>query len=150
MSHYAAELRHAIDDLIGTKRPFGFNEIRECLEKLLEGNPKYTDSIKQPELKLELLKLFEIGCMPGYALVSKPMVGDDGPYFILEFSPENPMATLDLIDKPESDGQKVSCTIHLYYKNMIKDVAGLADCNQDTLVRSILIKSLNMISDQLK
>lgn len=150
MSDYSAELKLVIEDLVGTKRSFNFIEIKEYLEKILEKNSKYCDPIKMKDLKNQSLNLFEQGCMPGYCLISKPMVSAAGPYFILEFSPDNPMATLDLIDKPESDGQKVSCIIHLYYKNMIKDVAGLADCNQDTLVRSILIKSLNMINDQLK
>ena len=58
--------------------------------------------------------------------------------------------TLDLIEKPSAQGQRVACVIHAHYKSLIKDVAGFADCNQDTLVRSILIKSLNLIKDQLK
>jgi len=150
MSNYSLELKCVIESFVIVKQPFGFADIKECLEKILEENDKYCDPIEEKELRIRSINFFERGGMPGYCLASKPMVGIDGPYHILEFSPENPMATLDLIEKPSAQGQRVACVIHAHYKSLIKDVAGFADCNQDTLVRSILIKSLNLIKDQLK
>jgi hypothetical protein len=146
MFNYADELKAAVDDLVKSKKAFGVMQIKDDIKK----TTKKKSSLKMRDLRLALLEAFENGNMPGYCLLSKPMVGEDGPYYVLEFTPDNPMGSLDLIEAPEIDGQQVGCLLHLYYKNMVYDIAALADCTEDTLIRSILIKCLNQISDQLK
>jgi hypothetical protein len=146
MFNYADELKTTVEDLVKSKKSFGIAQIKDNIKK----TAKKKGSLKMRDLRLALLESFEKGAMPGYCLLAKPMVGEDGPYHVLEFTPDNPMGTLDLIEAPEIDGQQVGCLLHLYYKNMIDDIAGLADCTQDTLIRSIMIKCLNQISDQLK
>ena len=146
MFNYTSELKTTVEDFVKSKKSFGIMQIKATIKK----TAKKKGSIKMRDLRLALLESFEGGNMPGYCLVSKPMVGEDGPYHALEFTPDNPMGTLDLIEAPEVDGQKVECLLHLYYKNMVEDIADLADCTEDTLLRSILIKCLNQISDQLK
>jgi len=96
-----------------------------------------------------LLYLFENGEFPGYCLKSKPMIGPKGPFFVLEFAPENPMLPLNMIPVPEVR-KKIVCTLDSYHKDMIKHIANKAGCSQDMLIRSMLVFSLSMLVDALK
>lgn len=148
---HASEIQHAVQELISVGQSFDVNEIRDIVELMLgdNSNDGYQDPVREPDVKKFLVKMFEKGGMPGYCLILKPMIGEKGPFVTFEFKPENPFAAVDLIGKPE-DARPVHCQIHPYFKELIKEVSEHAKCSQDQMVRSILIKALMMIRDQIK
>lgn len=141
--------KFAIIGLVETGQPFDINDVKTVVETILEDNNEYYDPIKVAELKSYLLELFEKGYMLGYCLTTRPVVDEDGPQILMEFAPENPLGTLDLIIKPES-GNKVQCTIHPEYKTLLKEICEKAECTQDVMIRSILVRALDLIYDQMK
>lgn len=146
---HSAEIQYAVRELISVGQSFDVNEIREIVELMLEDDGSYHDPVRETDVKKFLIRMFEAGGMPGYCLVTKPMVGEKGPFITFEFKLENPFGSVDLISKPV-DGKTVSCNIHPYFKDLIKEISKHAKCSQDQMVRSILIKALMMIKDQLK
>lgn len=150
MYPYQTETQYAIRGMLEVGQPFDVDDIKILTETILEDNGKYYDPIKPQDLKIFLLTLFEKGHIPGYYLVPKYVCDETGPKVTLEFAPENGLATLDLINKPTSNGKPVHCTIHKEYKQLLEFICKKADCSQDMMVRSILIKALDSINDQLK
>ena len=149
MNFHSAEIQLAVRELISVGQSFDTNEIREIVELMLKENKGYHDPIREPDVRKFLIKLFEKGGMPGYCLILKPMVGDDGPFVTFEFKLENPFTTVDLINRPK-DAKLIRCNIHPYFKELIKEISEHAGCSQDQMIRSILIKSLLMIHNELK
>ena len=150
MPKYSTELKNIVLGLISTGQSFDVSDVFDLLKEILEEKGMYHDPIKKRELKHTLVHIFERGGMIGYCLTSKPMVDETGPFFLFEFTPSNPMGTLDLINKPDKDGKKIGCIIHPQYKHLIERISDIAGCTHDTLVRSLLIRSVNLIHDQLK
>jgi len=147
---YSHEIQFAIKELMSVGQSFDVVEIREIVEMMLQDNGGYFDPVKEPGVKKALLMLFEKGAMPGYCLTLKYMVGEDGPFVTYEFKPENPFATVTLIKKPTEGGKKVTCTIHPYFKELIIEISKHAGTSQDQMVRSILLKALMMVRDQVR
>lgn len=141
--------KYATMGLVETGQPFDVEDVKTVVETILDDSNKYYDPIETKELKSYLIELFEMGYMMGYCLATRPVIDASGPKVLLEFSPENPLSTIDLIVKPKT-GDKVQCTIHAHYKDLLKRVCKKAECTQDTMIRSILIRSLNLINDQMK
>ncbi len=149
MYQYHTETQSAIKNLVEASQPFNIDEIKSLTENILKNCGKYYDPIVSNDLKIFLLSMFEKGHIPGYYLTVKPIIDGHGPRMVLEFIPENVMSTLDLIDKPEN-GHKTTCELHKQYKELLKYICDRAECTQDTMIRSILVKALDMINDQLK
>jgi hypothetical protein len=141
--------KYAILGLVETGQPFDIEDVKTVIETILDDNNKYYDPIELKELKSYLLELFEKGYMLGYCLSTRPIVDAEGPQIVMEFTPENPLGSIDLILKPEA-GNKVQCVIDPQYKTLLKSICEKADCSQDVMVRSILVRALDLIYDQMK
>lgn len=150
MYPYSKETQFAIRGMMEAAQPFDIEDIKVLTETILEDGGKFFDPIIEGDLKNFMLTMFEKGYMPGYCLGTKYVCDEEGPKILLEFCPENAFAFIDLIDKPEKQGKPVNCTIHPEYKDLLRTISKKAKCTQDTMVRSILIKALNKIYDQLK
>ena len=150
MYQYSNETQLVIRGMVEASQPFDLEDIKVLTETLLEDDGKYFDPIVTQDLKAFLLTLFERGHMPGYCLTTEPICDEEGPKMNIEFIPENLMASLDLINKPGEGGQSVTCVLHPQYKEFLKYICLKAECSQDTMVRSILIKALDQIRDQMK
>ncbi len=130
---------------------FDINDIKTLTENILKDNGKYYSPIIEEDLKDYMLSMFEKGDIPGYLLSPKYVCDENGPKVTLEFIPENSLAILDLIKKPSKKNEAiVKCTIHKPYKDFLKSICKKAKCSQDMMIRSILIKTLDIIHDQLK
>ena len=149
MYPYSVETQLVIKGMIETSQPFDIDDIKALTETVLEDDGKYFDPIIRKDLKAFILSLYERGYIPGYLLTTKYVCDEHGPRVALEFIPENGLSHLDLIDKPEV-GHPVKCVIHPQYKDLLVQICRKAKCSQDTLVRSILIRALDLINDQLK
>jgi hypothetical protein len=141
--------KYAIMGLVESGQPFDITDVKTVIETILDDNNTYYDPIEPKKLKSYLMELFEKGYMLGYNLSTRPVVDEDGPKIMMEFTPENPLGSIDLIIKPEV-GKKVQCTIHPQYKSLLKIICEKADCSQDVMIRSILIRALDLIHDQMK
>lgn len=149
MFAHAEITKYAVLGLIEAGQPFDVNDVKTVVEAILEDGGKYHDPIDEKDLKSYLIEIFEKGYMMGYCLTTRPIIDEDGPKMLLEFSPENPLGSIDLIIKPEK-GDKIQCTIHPQYKDLLKIVCKKAECTQDVMIRSILIRALDLINDQMK
>ena len=147
---YTHEIQYAIKELMSAGQSFDVIEIQEIVELILQDVGGYYDPVEESSIKKALLMLFEKGAMPGYCLILKYMVGDDGPFVTYEFKPDNPFATVTMIKKPEEDSKRLSCVIHPYFKDLIVEISKHAGTTQDQMVRSILIKALIMVRDQVR
>lgn len=149
MYPYSSQVQYAVKGLIGTAQPFNVDDIKELVESLLKDSGTYYDPVADIDLKLFLMSMFEQGHMPGYCLTTKPVIDEDGPKMVLEFIPENPFAILDLVAKP-AESDNIKCALHPQYKDLLKFICKKINHTQDTVVRSILIKALDLIHDQMK
>lgn len=149
MFAHAEITKYAVMGLIEADQTFDVSDIKNVIENILEDNNKYYDPIKDHELKMFLINLFEKGNMPGYCLTTRPVIDETGPRMLLEFTPENPLGSLDLIIKPEK-GNTVQCKLHPQYKTLLKRICVKVKCTQDVMVRSILIRALDLIHDRMK
>ena len=150
MYPYQTETQYAIRGMIDVGQPFDVEDIKVLTETILEDDGKYYDPIVQTDLKSFMMAMFEKGNIPGYLLMPKYVCDEKGPKVTLEFIPENALNSLDLINKPDSDGKSVKCTLHHQYKSLLEMICAKANCTQDMMVRSILVRALDAINDQLK
>jgi hypothetical protein len=111
MYQYPGETQIVIRGMIEACQPFDVEDIKVLTETILEDDGKYFDPIVDKDLKTFMLTMFEKGHMPGYYLTTKPVCDDKGPKMSMEFVPENALASLDLINKPEK-GATVTCALH--------------------------------------
>lgn len=148
---YTEEITYAIRELVSARIPFDIEEVRSAVEKILKDIGTYKDPVTTAKIKFELITLFERGAMPGYSMVLKPMVGDNGPYSILEFTPGTPLNMYHIIPIDiDGDSHKLTCRLPTYHKELIKQLADLNYCSQDMIARAILVRCLELIVDQLK
>ena len=152
MYQYPKETQYAIKGMVDASQPFDIEDIKSITETILktDGDGQFFDPIVEKELKNFMMTMFEKGYMPGYYASTKFVCDETGPKIILEFSPENALNSLDLIEKPGDDGLSVKCTLHPQYKRLLKEICEKAQTTQDMMVRSILVRALNSIYDQLK
>ena len=143
------KLKTVIDSFVVKKRPFTILEVKEALEKTYEEEGTYYDAIRQKELKIEILNLFEKGEFTGYVLKTFPMIDENGIYFVQEYSYDNQMYPLKLFSVAKKS-PKVTCSIDPYYKDMVKLIAKSSGCSQDMIVRSILTRGLDLLADAFK
>lgn len=149
MYPYQTETQFAIRGMIEASQSFDVEDIKTLTETILEDDGKYFDPIVSKDLKMFILTMFEKGHIPGYWLTTKYVCDSRGPKVVLEFLPENGLSSLDLIDKPEK-GRPVKSTLHIQYKELLEYICKKAGCTQDMMVRSILVRALDLINDQLK
>jgi len=149
MYPHVKETQFAIKGMMEASLPFDTNDIKELTETILIDDGKFYDPITEMDVRSYLLAVFEKGYMPGYYITTKYICDDVGPKIILEFAPENELGTLDLIIKPE-DGVLAKCLIHPEYKELLKEICKKVNTTQDMFMRSILVKALDAIYDQLK
>jgi hypothetical protein len=135
--------------MVEASQPFDVEDIKTLTETILEDDGKYFDPIVPKDLKMFILAMFEKGHIPGYLLSTKYICDARGPKVVLEFLPENGLSSLDLIDKPEK-GRPVKSVLHTQYKELLELICKKAGCTQDMMVRSILVRALDLINDQLK
>ena len=120
-------------------------------DHLIEENGIYKDQISDNKLKSAAIEYFEKGNMPGYCITAHPYVDDDGPKFLIEFTPNNPMSinSIDILDIPDRF-ERVTCKLHPYYKDFLRFLSSESGISQDMLARSVLTRGLSLIIDQLK
>ena len=149
MYPYHDETQFAILGMIEACQSFDISDIKTLTETILEDDGKYYDPVIRKDLKTYMLTMFEKGHMPGYCVIPNFVCDEYGPKVILEFIPENDLSSLDIINKPTT-GNSATCLLHPQYKRLLKDVCKKADCTQDMMIRSILVRALDLINDQLK
>lgn len=147
-------LQEILNEFISLRESFDAQEITEAIQIIHEESGQYHDPIEIKKIKTELLALFEKGEMPGYCMRPEPFIDDDGElYWSLRFEPFNPMDPLDLILPPELEENDTkfvaSCHIHAGFASLIRKLAKKADCDEDTLIRSVLIRGLQLIYDEM-
>jgi hypothetical protein len=150
MYQYQTETQYAIRGMVEAAQPFDIDDIKVLTETILEDDGKYHDPVIAKDLKMFMLALFEKGHIPGYLLMPKYVCDETGPKVTLEFIPENALTSLDLINKPDKDGRSVKCVLHGQYKELLEMICAKANCTQDMMIRSILVRALDAINDQLK
>lgn len=145
------ELKEAVHAFIAFKHTFSVDDVKEIVDELIAENGSYKDPISKSKIKAALLEMFEKGDINGYCLIPRPIVDDNGPKCILEFSPHNPMSIskIEMLGLPENF-ERVSCRIHPYYKQILRVLSKTTSVSQDMIVRSILTRSLSLVFDQLK
>lgn len=149
MYAHAEITQYAVRGFLEASKSFDIYTIKSLVEKMLEDEGGYYDPVVEKDLKAYLVALFEAGSIPGYCVTVRPAVDEEGPKMVLEFAPENPYSTLDLILKPDK-GQLIRCKLHTQYKDLLKFICAKSGCTQEMMVRSILVKALDLINDQLK
>lgn len=149
MYPYQAETQSVIRGMIEACQSFDIEDIKALTETVLEDDGRYYDPIVENDLKSFILALFEKGHIPGYYLLPKYVCDNEGPKVTLEFVPEDSFGALDLIDRPDY-GKSVKCNLHKGYKDLLEYICKKANCSQDMMVRSILVKALDEIKNHLK
>ena len=151
MHGFTEELKEAVRAFIELKHPFSIGDIKTVVDEIVTQHGVYKDPITLGRVKKLLLSMLEKGDIPGYCLMSRPIVDDDGPKYILEFSPHNSMSIskIEMLDTPETY-ERVSCKIHPYYKRILRALSKTTNVSQDMIARSILTRGLALVFDQLK
>lgn len=140
------QLQIALRGMMGSRQSFDVEEMCELVNKLLQEAQEggYTDPVTPDIIRSELMHVFERGELPGYSITMKPVIGEDGPYHTVQFSPTNQLDPLDLIES-NNKYVKVACNIPPDYREFMIALSKRVDCTQDMLLRSILIRALDLI-----
>lgn len=148
---YRVQLNEVLNELIGRREPFTAKEVTDAIHEMFEESGGYHDPVGVKRIQTDLMRTFEKGDMPGYCITVHPFVDEDGYCFMgLGFEPFNPMDPLDIILEPEEgEGEDVKCNLHLHLKRMLDRLAEKADCSEEDLVRSILIRGIQLIYDEM-
>lgn len=146
-------MQEILNEFVGMRQSFDAREVTDAIQIIHEESGQYYDPIEIKKIKAELLAMFEKGAMPGYCMKSEPYANETGVYWSLRFEPSNPMDPLDLILPPEleegDDEYIASCHIHVEFVDIIRKLSVKADCSEDTLIRSVLIRGLQLIYDEM-
>lgn len=150
---YRTEFQEILNELLNQRQTFGATEVVAAIKFMHEESGQYHDPVEIKKIKSELMSLFEKGQMPGYCVRPLPYVDDNGVGWELKFEPFNPMDPLDLILPPENEEGDAkciaSCHLHLEFAELVQKLAERADCTEDTMIRSILIRGLQLIYDEM-
>jgi hypothetical protein len=145
------ELQTALRGMIGNRQSFDIEEMSELVNKMLQETREpgdYYDPVTPETIKLELMQVFERGELPGYSITMKPVIGENGPFHTVQFSPTNQLDPLDLIES-SSKYVKVACNIPAEYREFMIALSKRVECTQDMLLRSILIRALDLIHEDV-
>ena len=151
MFGFAEELKETVHAFVQFKRPFSIEDVKTVLDEIVAERGEYKDPITTGKIKTKLMEMLEKGDIPGYCLIPRPVVDDDGPRCILEFTPHNSMSIskIEMLECPVVY-ERVNCRIHPYYKQILRALSKSTNISQDMIARSILTRSLSLVFDQLK
>jgi len=145
------ELKEAVDTFVAFRQSFSVNDIKDLLDEMIVERGIFRDRTTLSKVKTALYDMLEKGDIHGYCIIPRPIVDDDGPRCVLEFSPHNPMSisNIEMLELPIKF-ENATCRIHPYYKQILKALSKTTKMSQDMIIRSILTHSLSLVFDQLK
>jgi len=142
-------MQEAVESFTRNRSTFNIKELRTKLNEIHDESEGYFNDITPRAVKRALLRLFETGNIPGYCIKTRPIIGERGPFHIIEFAPENPMSSLDLLQIPNRPKRTI-CHLDKDDKDLLIAMARKMKCTQDTLARSLLVQSLELLVDAKK
>lgn len=143
------KLKEAIKSFTLNGFVFNIKDLKEELDQLYKKSDKYHPPVSPMQVKKAAINLFERGFMVGYCIKTRPMIGNKGPYHIIEFSPDNIMKNTDIIPTPDPSKNLV-CHLTPEQKSELIELSRKLGCSQDALARTMISKCLNSLKDAMK